>query len=358
MWWVEPESQPPPPPSLPSPGWYADPTQPGKHRWWDGSQWGDKFIDSPNSSGNRSNETVGGWLGRSFTVGRERIGHFLTIFVVILLPGALISQVLLLASLKGISISMEIIDEVGSQEILLHKQLPESLALPIGMFGVSLVISTFSAMLALIAFMHQGNAAVTESPVVWSASVYAAIGRIGRLLVVMFVYLGSQIVHAGAFFLVTVTDPRWLWLLVITVPLHIWAAIRFSMTYVACILVGEGKPWIRPTWGITRGRVWMMIGRYLLLGLVSFGFSIAANLLSFPFAGGMATNNAVQSDSTIVPLFDFSELNPVTFILQGVISNLASGASMVIAAVGMVLIYRSLGGDVGGTSNDDELVVG
>jgi hypothetical protein len=100
------------------------------------------------------------------------------------------------------------------------------------------------------------------------------------------------------------------------------------------------------SWNLTRQRFWAMLGRMALLLLISISLSLVTSLAATPFTA-IAGGSGAAGFEPGAEEFRFAELlgdNPAIFAIGQLFSAMGNGASTVVWAVGLLLIYRELKG--------------
>lgn len=334
----------PPPPSGPPPGWYPDPITGSGYRWWDGSSWSDHVTDDP---GRRQGpisqlQPVAPWMSRVLSIAASRAGHFLPMIVLLIVPTGLLNGIAVWFGLRDAVLTSD--SETGE----LGFTNPSASAGTYGLMALSLGLSMLAWLLLTLAVARQASAAADGEPEPWSASMLAALQRFPRGLlatapvlaafvaVYLAVIVGSAL-SAGLAVLVV-------FLAIVALP---WLVVRLSLAQVGAGLAPPGERVVTTSWQLTRHRFWAVFGRMAILLLITLVLSLLASFVSAPFtalAGGGA--GEIEPGADVVELNDLLGDNPAVFAIGQLFGALGNGASTVVWATGLTLIYRALTGVV------------
>jgi hypothetical protein len=131
-----------------------------------------------------------------------------------------------------------------------------------------------------------------------------------------------------------------------------WLAVRLSLAQVGAALAPSGTGAVRTSWRLTSRRFWAIFGRMALLFLLTLTISLLASFIAAPFtalAGGEA--GQLEPGAEVIEFRDLLGDNPAVFAIGQLFGALGNGASTVVWATGLMIIYRNLSGAV---DRDDE----
>jgi hypothetical protein len=149
-------------------------------------------------------------------------------------------------------------------------------------------------------------------------------------------------------------------LLLVTLPLWlvgtILATVRLVLAPVAAAVAPAGTSALRTSWDLTRTRFWGLLGRLLLLAVISFLFSILTSVVAAPFTAAVSGGSGaeVTPGADEVRLGDLMGNNPAVFSIGQLFSALGQGAATVLWSIGLALIYRRLQGPTAFVAAEDD----
>lgn len=363
-----------PPPPGPPPGWYPDPQAGGEgYRWWDGSGWTDHHsrhqpagADRPRRAGALT--SAGDWLGQLVRLSMSRAGHFYPLIALLIVPITVVSAFPTWAAFHGAT--MELVPEVG-QPIFDN---PDGHPLWYSLSALATIGVLVGHVILLVAGARQAQSVVADggleeltqaqsrdrepaghdadTPSIgqpWSTSLTEARPRLARALALSALLAGTLaglqlVVVAAAAVAPTLASLANLMVLVASVVI----VLRLCLTNIVVALAPRDTPALRTSWELTRGHALSLLGRMLLLVVLSFSLSTVVQLVGSLFvalAGGVETP-LFEEGSTTLHLAGALTESPLAFAVAQLFNALAAGASMVVWTVGFVLIYRDLSGPV------------
>lgn len=311
------------PPTLPPAGWYPDPEQPSRQRYWNGSAW-DEAWQTDSSDGYPD---VGAWLGEAF---RSMWRHVRAEGIVAVLTAAPASVMIAIALRVAVA-DLRVVDN----EIVgwTNDRIPSLIALSV-IAAVLFLIGTLAATWLGLHIADRNDGAVTAPEVDNRSEIELALKSVGAalrstpraigwtLLVVL-----AAIVVFGVVGVIAIAVPPLIILFVLAfIPLGIWIGVRLSFTYVA-VVDRSGNPFTR-SWQVTRHRFWSTFGRLLLLALITSAISIAVNAITSPFGDGSALGQDTVieiDDEGNIERFEIDTLRPGTAgIIIGAVGAIAT----------------------------------
>ncbi len=345
------QPNPPHPTAPPAPGWYPDPADGSRRRWWDGTQWTTQTTDSnvpfsPQGMTSPPNHgvlrPVGAWLGDTFSESFGRLGHFLPMVLLLLVPLSLGISYLTWSVL--IDVEMVIDLDSGSTSVT---GLSESPGLGIAGLALNLllVISSywlFGAATDQLQQAHKGEA------VPWSASVMAGFKRLPRLVLGLwarfFLIAGLCLfVVVARAFLAAVIPPVGA-LVIILIPPIVWIVLWVRLCLVGTVAVVDTTNPISRAWRLTAGHFWALLGRFIVLALIFMGVWLSFSLIGSIFSGTPSEEMAEFTPDQPIE-FKFSALlpeNPAFYMIRGLFGALGTGLCVILLATASLVLHRDL----------------
>jgi hypothetical protein len=280
-------------------------------------------------------------MSEVFRVATGRAGHFFTMIVVLIVPVGLASGLSIWYSIR----QAVLITNSSTGEVSFAN--PGGSGLAYALAGSTLALLAVASLYLAVAAIRQAESVLEERVEPWSASMRSGLGRLPRALGVATVV--GLMVTAGYLVMVVsaVVAPP---LVLLTLPAWVAGAIllatRFSLGHVAAAVAPPGAGCLATSWGLTRKRFWAMLGRMALLLLISVSLSLVTSLAAAPFtaiAGGSG-GAGFEPGSEEIRFGDILGDNPATFAIGQLFSAIGNGASTVVWAVGLALVYRDLSG--------------
>ncbi len=359
---------------LPKAGWYADPADESRQRWWDGQQWGTQLsTDDAYSSTRRVARSTtglrraGDWLREAIAQSLGRFGHFLPLILLLVLPTALLSSVaawwVFREAIFIVDVDSGVVESTG---------LPSSPA-PWVAFVALQIVALFGSYWLFGSATHQSEAALDDEPVSWSESARAglrmlprvALAFLSRLLVLalacvlvgLLTFALSLIVPALAVGFVALALPAvliGLWLRLSLVGTIVARSANSSVAATmdeAGVVVESGTPArgqrtnpLAASWRMTSGFSLDLFVRFLLILFVYVGIWIVASTLSSLF--GVSTEAGTPPYVPGEPLeFKVSDVLPANIALQAIgalFGGLGSGARQIVLAVASLGLHRDI----------------
>jgi hypothetical protein len=327
--------------SGPEPGWYPDPVTGTGHRYWNGVAWTDDHSADAGADADVGGlQSVGPWLSETFRLVFGRVGHLFVLIVLLTVPAGLLTGAILYSTFSdGV-----LLIETDANDVTTGFDVT-------GIDGSDGLIAALTVFLNRVAGVVLAAAvsrhivfARTDRAESWSSSLLGGAKRTPRvlgvalLLVVVFA-LGVVVLLVGPIlfpFLYIVTIPAF-----VVGGLWVWARLTLATTAAAVAPNGVGS--IANSLKLSKGLVPPLIGRLLLLVVITLAVQFIASVATAPFASG-----SIEAGATEMAFRDIMGGNPYSYALQQVIGAIASGFSAALFGAGMALIYLDLGGQLHG----------
>ncbi|NNE74055.1 MAG: DUF2510 domain-containing protein [Acidimicrobiales bacterium] len=334
--------------STPDAGWYPDPLQPGRLRWWDGSAWTEHFAPGVpeipsaqirSTSGSASGgglRDLGDMLGDAFQVTARRAGH--------LLPLVLLGS-LLPAFLWGL-ITFPVFEDLwfsnGEWSNLTEGDLIR--------LGVGAVLTLLTTGWLWLATTHQMVHSFDGDGPAWATSASEALRQLPRLLLWGLVALVPVVLAVGlTVVLFNVGSPGWA-TLVILASVVTFAVYGVQLCFfLPAVVTAPGENPISRSVSMVSGRFGPILGRMAMLVFVGFACSISMNLLVNPFAALLGATidfgeaASFDSDGRLRSFRgDLLVSNAGLLATASTLSAIPGALASVLGLAGLTSVFRSL----------------
>jgi hypothetical protein len=337
-----------PPPSGPPAGWYPDPYDPRRQRYWDGREWdlsSTPTTVAPFGRGAADDyPDIGEWLDRSFRSAYRRWRAVLALAVLTAPIISICTNIAIDRLADGLVISEDGVDGWTND------RLPTVIVL-----GAIVAVVSIVSGLAMYRLMLDAIDGDDPDDTTVAAEIRAALFALWRGLVATpravgwSLLLGLALVAAAlvvALFAVA-AGPAALVVVLVLLPLVVFLAVRWAF-FVTAVVDGPGNPFSRSS-EVSRGRWWSTLGRLLLLGIIVWLISLVIQLLGALIGGdsfsGLGSGSTFEIDSNgefdPIVLDDEISISVWGTIVGIVTSVLGSVLVTSVAAAATALLYRT-----------------
>lgn len=313
-------------PATPPRGWYPDPADPARLRWWDGIAWtDDRAARVPPAVAPEGLRSIGDFISASFkSIGRV-LKPLLVLAAIAIVP-LLVALFLADAQLgftDWVDEVFEVVDQTDPGETF---DLPrwDVNAASAAIWGLAiLLLYLFAfAVLPLAAIPLIDGASHDDDPDL-DAAMRAGLRATPRAIAVGLVaalgFVGLLVVPIVAFILVPALGVL---CFLAVIPLIVFLSVRLLVVYQPLLMIeGLGLGLFRRSWELTQGYFWGLLGRSLLFGLIV-GF--ATNLVTFPFQFISAADPQLGT------------------LLSSAVGLAVGAASGIVQVAGPIILYRDL----------------
>lgn len=321
------------------PGWYPDPEDPARLRWWDGDGWTSQYTTAPGApgSGPAVLPDISQWVRTTLAALWHRSGQLVALALVLGLVPALLLAAASWAAVGDIAFVDG--DVVGWDRGVV----------------VPLVLSLALYVVATLAFaqgaIHQILAALTDRPVPWQRSIAPGLRSLLRLLGYVVVLVVAALGFTAVVTLIGIGVPA---LLVVIVPAllvaAVWLYVKLSFVAVAAVASDRGVNLLRTSAALSSGRFWAVLGRLVVLALLGVAAGFAFNIVTIPLQA-TASIDASVIETVDGELSDFAVRDVVPNVgvlgVLLVVATLVQSAQSAVGAAGHAALYRDAGGPSG-----------
>jgi hypothetical protein len=336
-----------PAPGQPPAGWFPD-AIPGQLRYWDGVSWTEHIAPDPNSTAARPLRPLNQWLSEAFRLVIDRAGHLFTLLVVITLP---------------IDLASSAATWVGVQDVVVRFAEDDTMSLtgagPLLWLALVLtLVSTFAKVVLLAAAGRHVLAARTGVPEPWSDTLAATVRRLPRTVGATLLFaVGLVVAYFAAVIplvLLAVVAPV---LSVVGFVLAVFVVgayvVRCGLGTVASVVAPAGQGGMLRSLRLTQGHTVPLIGRMLMLAMISFTMVLIGSLFASPFISG----EPVELGADDLRLSEVFGTNLAAFGLGQLLASLSVGAATALIGGALGLLHADLGGPVDDSITDVDLGV-
>ncbi len=323
---------------LPNPGWYDDPEYPAYLRYWDGTQWSDHRSEKPPTyptSGNgpsaESLPDIGDWLGDTFRLMADRRLAIFGLFVGSALASLAMGVVVL-------SIWDDLVySDVGGWEGFSAGRVVATIA--------TLAVIALASMFVYLMAAHQLHGARLGGDPGLGDSAAAAVRAVPRAVGWAFAFGGVAVVALVVVALLGLLSPVLAVLrLLALVVVGAWAAVKLAFFAHAVVAPVEGMNSIQASAAVSDRRFWPILGRLLVLGVVTVLFSFALNIVFSAFVSTPSeadVDRLVQVDGDDIVFIDVGGLMDELDLVgpSVIISALPGSITTALALAGTAILY-------------------
>jgi hypothetical protein len=319
-----------------APGWYPDPYQPARLRYWDGEVWTENYHE-----GDGKLPGIGDWLNSTF----KAIGAYGIPALILAIGASLVLSLITFGGLYWIVGDASIVGEefIGDVAPIVIRAVIVFLVIVLAQGFVWLAINRFMQRAHLQAEPSIAEAlsrAVTRLPRLIGVSLLLIGGAVIVVLIlaVIIVVLGEA--AAGAAVL----------LVLLMIPLAVFLSVKLSFISAAVVASPTSESVIRSSASVSKGRFWPVLGRVLLL---SIGVGIVSSMISGALGGlGQPVDQEViidvfvqNGDTFIVRDFAFRDLLPGagSFFVYVIVSSIINGLTGLVTTSGFMRLYLDSG---------------
>lgn len=243
------------PDDLPESGWYPDPHEPSRVRYWDGDEWSDHYAPAPPPGGARFTD-IGTWLRNSFrAIGVDGLPALVFAFI----------SAAIVTTLFWVLMRWAIADVVYDDEELFAEW--STVAWRLALAVSIAVLAEGFAFLVLNRFMQRAHMGAEPS---LPEAVRHAATRMGAWVRATLTILAGAAVALVAFTAALQGTPADVWFLLLFVLLvvAVWLYVKLMFLAAAIVAAPPGTPAIRSSADVSKGNFWAVLGRFLLLSLI------------------------------------------------------------------------------------------
>lgn len=319
-----------------APGWYPDPYQPARLRYWDGEVWTEHYHE-----GDGKLPSIGDWLSSTFNA----IGAYGIPALALAVGASCVLNLVTFGGLFWVAGDAQLVNEefVGDVGDIIVRGAVVVIVLMLGQGFVWLAINRFMQRAHLQAEPSIGEALAR------------ALARVPRLVGVWLLLAVAVVIVIGIGVLLAVllleTAPALIALLVLVMlPLAVFVSVKLSFISAAVVAAPTNESAIRASAQVSKGRFWPVVGRVLLL---SIGVAIVSGMISGALGGlgqpidQNALNDIVVGSGNDIGIRDFAfrDLLPSagSFLVYIVASSIISGLTGLVTTSGFMRLYLDSG---------------
>lgn len=318
-----------------APGWYPDPYQPSKLRYWDGHDWTDHYHDK---RADGSLPPIGEWLGNTFSA----IGAYGFPALGLAVGGSIIINVATAALLTWSITDERVVDQEFVGDVT-------SLFLRLGILMLVITVLQGAFWLAINRFMHRAH--MQSEPTIPDALQHAA-KRFPRFVgVLLLVILAAGLAMFVLGLIVVGLGPAGGVLgIVVLIPFFCWFGVKMAFLSTAVVAAPTSTSAVKASMGVSKGRFWGVLGRILLVTLGIFLVSSMATGALGELASPVDQDTlqdivVAQGDTIILRDFSISELMPSggQWIAYVIINSLIGAATGLVSTSAFMRLYLDSG---------------
>ncbi|NNE96827.1 MAG: DUF2510 domain-containing protein [Acidimicrobiales bacterium] len=338
------------PASAPPPGWYPDPHTPSMLRWWDGGQWTNDIRPADLAAPSQGSEQgklrpVGDWMTETFRLLVNNAAALFTLMVVLVIPAALLGGLGFWAGLRDVVFIVDEDPQPGEWPIDVDGL--DS----IGLLAAAFVLNVVLTLLFSIAGARLAISGRFDPPRNWADALRVGVARlpvvIGWGIVASAIVIGIVIALIVLTALVGVVSAG-LAVVVGILVFGVGALVlfgRYGMVFTSPMIAARGSRNPLVVHRITEGATWGLIGRGMLLVLVTAAASLAGSIVTGPL-GTLGGSQPIEPDGDIIRLVDVIGGNVGIFLIVQLMNAIVAAVAALIWHVGQGLLFEDLGGEI------------
>ena len=319
-----------------APGWYPDPYQPARLRYWDGEVWTEHYHE-----GDGKLPGIGDWLSSTFNA----IGAYGIPALILAVGASFVLSLITFGGLYWVVGDASIVGEefVGDVAPIVIRGAIVVLVIVLAQGFVWLAINRFMQRAHLQAEPSIGEAlsrAVTRLPRLIGVSLILILGGVVLVLVLAVIVVVVGEAAAGLAVL----------LVFLMIPLFVYLSVKLSFISAVVVASPANEGVIRSSASVSKGRFWPVLGRVLLLsigvGIVSAMISGALGGLGQPVDQDAISDVFIQTGNTfVVRDFAFRDLLPSagSFFVYLLVSSIINGLTGLVTTSGFMRLYLDSG---------------
>ncbi|MCP4087217.1 MAG: DUF2510 domain-containing protein [Actinomycetia bacterium] len=310
------------------PGWYPNPENQAEERYWAGYEWTEHVRPCGHAGYGTGLRPAGDTIGQSFRLMGAHWRAYGAVLIVAGLPLILVSGVLVAILYNSASedfndlMTGQVAQETDLETLDLSIDDPGTLAL----YGIPLaLVAMVLNMILNTALYHQAYWQLTGSPPRPTTSLRLGLSRTPRLIGVALQIILIVLVMSLVLGVLAVVSPVLAVLgFLALIPAAFLGMVVFSLAFVVAS-IGPPQPSLKTGWELSRGSFWAILGRIILVFLIS-------------LAVGIGTNLATLGTSTL-PTVLASSVAAVALVISQAVQTL-------LWVIALAVIYHDLGGPV------------
>ena len=319
-----------------APGWYPDPYQPARLRYWDGEVWTEHYHE-----GDGKLPSVGDWLSSTFSA----IGAYGIPALILAVGASFVLNLITFGGLYWATADARVIDEEFVGDL-------SDIATRGGLVVLVVIVTQGFVWLAINRFMQRAHLQAEPSI---AEALTRAIARFPRLIGVSLLLFVAAIVLivVAVLILVVATEVGAglvALLILLMVPVGVFLSVKLSFISAAVVASPTSENAIRASAQVSKGRFWPVLGRVLLL---SIGVAIVSGMITGATGGlGQPIDQDALADIVVgsgneisIRDFAFRDVLPSagSFLVYMVVSSIVNGLTGLITTSGFMRLYLDSG---------------
>lgn len=243
------------PDDLPEAGWYPDPYEPSRVRYWDGEEWTDHYAPPPPEYGSGRFGDIGTWLGNSFrAIGADGLPVLAFAFV----------WTVVVTTIFWIFMRWAFVDLVYDNEEIDGEWFTVTWRFIVGL--VVAILAEGISFLVLNRFMQRSHMGADPS---LGEAMSHAMTRLGAWVrATILIGLGIAVAATVYAVVVALVPDLFLLLTLLLIAFALWAFVKLMFVAATIVAAPPGTPPIRTSANVSKGKFWAVLGRVVLLSLI------------------------------------------------------------------------------------------